>query len=70
MISIKELIRNEVDRRRQNLVYELMGREEDCAYHRIKGMHDAYVDMLTYIDNSVPEKDPVTDCHKIDNPEG
>lgn len=40
MISIKELIRNEVDRRRQNLVYELMGREEDCAYHRIKGNRD------------------------------
>jgi hypothetical protein len=45
------------------MVEELMGHEENCEYHRIKGMHDAYVDLLTFLDYSLSEDKPsyVTD---------
>lgn len=52
----KEQIRQEIDTRRQHMVEELMGHEENCEYHRIKGMHDAYVDLLTFLDYSLPEE--------------
>lgn len=51
-----EKIRQEIDTRRQHMVEELMGHEENCEYHRIKGMHDAYVDLLTFLDYSLPEE--------------
>lgn len=58
-----EKIRQEIDTRRQHMVEELMGHEENCEYHRIKGMHDAYVDLLTFLDYSLSEEKPsyVTD---------
>ena len=43
------------------MVEELMGHEENCEYHRIKGMHDAYVDLLTFLDYSLPEEKPSED---------
>ena len=47
----------EIGRRRQNMVNELMGMDDECCkYHRIKGMHDAYVDLLVYLDYSTKEK--------------
>lgn len=55
-MNIKEQIRQEIDTRRQHMVEELMGHEENCEYHRIKGMHDAYVDLLTFLDYSLPEE--------------
>lgn len=55
-----EKIRQEIDTRRQHMVEELMGHEENCEYHRIKGMHDAYVDLLTFLDYSLPEEKPLT----------
>lgn len=55
-MNIKEQIRAEIDARRQNMVYELYGLLDDSEkYIRVKGMHDAYVDMLTYIDH-LPEQ--------------
>lgn len=55
-MSIKETIRAEVDARRQNMVYELYQLpDESEKYIRLKGMHDAYVDMLTYLDH-LPEQ--------------
>ena len=56
MSNIKDQIRQEIDTRRQHMVEELMGHEENCEYHRIKGMHDAYVDLLTFLDYSLPEE--------------
>lgn len=56
-----EKIRQEIDTRRQHMVEELMGHEENCEYHRIKGMHDAYVDLLTFLDYSLPEEKPSED---------
>ena len=61
MSNIKETIRQEIDTRRQHMVEELMGHEENCEYHRIKGMHDAYVDLLTFLDYSLPEEKPSED---------
>ena len=61
MSNIKEQIRQEIDTRRQHMVEELMGHEENCEYHRIKGMHDAYVDLLTFLDYSLPEEKPSDD---------
>ena len=64
-MNIKDQIRAEIDARRQNMVYELYGLPEDGEkYIRVKGMHDAYVDMLTYIDH-LPEQ-PVSDHHEIE----
>ena len=52
-----DLLRKEIERRRQNMVNELMGMDDECCkYHRIKGMHDAYVDLLVYLDYSIKEK--------------
>ena len=48
------------------MVYELYGvpeNSEKCI--RVKGMHDAYVDMLAYIDYHLPEQ-PVSDHHEIE----
>jgi hypothetical protein len=64
MSNIKDLIRQEIDTRRQHMVEELMGHEENCEYHRIKGMHDAYVDLLTFLDYSLPEEKPSEDLEK------
>ena len=56
-MNIKDQIRAEIDARRQNMVYELYGLPEDGEkYIRVKGMHDAYVDMLTYIEYHLPEQ--------------
>lgn len=60
----KELIRQEIERRRQHMVEELMGHEENCEYHRIKGMHDAYVDLLTFLDYSLPGEKPSEDLEE------
>ena len=65
-MNIKDQIRAEIDARRQNMVYELYGLPEDGEkYIRVKGMHDAYVDMLTYIEYHLPEQ-PVIDHHEIE----
>ena len=66
MSNIKETIRQEIDTRRQHMVEELMGHEENCEYHRIKGMHDAYVDLLTFLDYSLPEEKPSEDLEEAD----
>ena len=39
------------------MVEELMGHEVNCKYHYKKGMHDAYVDLLTYLDYSLPDEE-------------
>ena len=46
------------------MVEELMGHEENCEYHRLKGMHDAYVDLLTFLDYSLPEEKPSEDLEE------
>lgn len=51
-----EKIRAEIETRRQHMVNELMGHEANCEYYRIKGMHDAYVDLLTYLEYSLPDE--------------
>lgn len=55
-IGIKERIEKEIDTRRQNMVNELVGHELNCEYYRIKGMHDAYVDLLTFLHYSCPNE--------------
>ena len=53
----KETICAEIEARREHMVYELYGLEENTPkYQRVKGMHDAYVDMLTYLTYSLPEQ--------------
>lgn len=53
----KETIYSEIEARREHMVYELYGLEENTLeYQRLKGMHDAYVDMLTYLTYSLPEQ--------------
>lgn len=53
----KETIYSEIEARREHMVYELYGLEENTLeYQRLKGMHDAYVDMLTYLTYSLPKQ--------------
>ena len=53
----KETIYSEIDARREHMAYELYGLEENTPeYQRVKGMHDAYVDMLTYLTYSLQEQ--------------
>ena len=49
-MEAKEQLRREIDTRRQHMVNELIGHPVDNDYYRLKGMHDAYVDLLTFID--------------------
>ena len=52
-MEAKEQIRREIDARRQNMVNEMIGHPMDREYYWLKGAHDAYVDLLTYIDYHV-----------------
>jgi len=56
MNTIKGIIEKEIDTRRQTMVDELIGHELNCEYYRIKGMHDAYVDLLTFLHYSCPDE--------------
>lgn len=52
---IKAQIESEIEERMRNTVDELIGHEMNDEYYRLKGMHDAYVDLLTYLTYSVKE---------------
>lgn len=58
-----EKIIAEIEYRRQDLVYKLIGHKEDSEYIRLKAMHDAYVDMFAFI-NTLPDE-PISEDERI-----
>lgn len=62
-MNMLEKIIAEIEYRRQDLVYKLIGHKEDSEYIRLKAMHDAYVDMFAFI-NTFPDE-PVSEDERI-----